>query len=276
MKTAYIRALVMIGSLVGLVTPSLADRVPDPLGPAAWTGSWLLTATATYSTCEGANVGDTHLHDLTVSITKGQLVGRSRSRSSGTATNFKIFGQRQMPPIQSFRSGTDVGMDLQITAPGSLVGKKIIGARATSRNTCVVIYEIVGTNSGLQPKTVSAPKPAGALASRSALGSVEDLDVTSLTSSEVLKDIQSKYLVGIKRCHERAMKVDPRSEGRVTIRFKVDASGAVATGSVKGYDVSLDGCIEAQTTIWTFDPPKKNGKPTTADFVLPLLLKPGN
>jgi outer membrane biosynthesis protein TonB len=107
------------------------------------------------------------------------------------------------------------------------------------------------------------------------LGGAEDLSISDLDPSQVVKRIRGKYLAGIKRCHQRVLKVDPKAEGKVTIRFTVGPTGRVTKATVKGFDPTVDACIKGQAAKWRFSAPKDDGKPTSADFEVPLLLKPG-
>lgn len=111
--------------------------------------------------------------------------------------------------------------------------------------------------------------------SRIKLGAAEDLSLSDLDPNAVVKRIRGKYLAGIKRCHQRVLKVDPKAQGKVTIRFTVGPTGRVTKASVKGFDPTVDACIKGQAAKWRFSAPKDDGKPTSADFEVPLLLKPG-
>ncbi len=111
--------------------------------------------------------------------------------------------------------------------------------------------------------------------SRVKLGSADDLSISDLDPNAVVKRIRGKYLAGIKRCHSKVLKVDPKAQGRVTIRFTVGPTGRVTKAKVKGFDPTVDSCINALASKWRFSAPKDNGKPTSADFEVPLLLKPG-
>ncbi len=106
-------------------------------------------------------------------------------------------------------------------------------------------------------------------------GRAEDLSLSDLDPNAVVKRIRGKYLAGIKRCHQRVLKVDPKAQGKVTIRFTVGPTGRVTKASVKGFDPTVDACIRGQASKWRFSAPKDEGKPTSADFEVPLLLKPG-
>ncbi len=111
--------------------------------------------------------------------------------------------------------------------------------------------------------------------SRVKLGSADDLSISDLDPNSVVKRIRGKYLAGIKRCHQRVLKIDPKAQGKVTIRFTVGPTGRVTKAKVKGFDPTVDACIKGQAAKWRFSAPKDDGKPTSADFEVPLLLKPG-
>ncbi|MCP4446400.1 MAG: AgmX/PglI C-terminal domain-containing protein [Myxococcales bacterium] len=106
-------------------------------------------------------------------------------------------------------------------------------------------------------------------------GRAEDLSLSDLDPNAVVKRIRGKYLAGIKRCHQRVLKLDPRAQGKVTIRFTVGPTGRVTKANVKGFDPTVDACIKESASKWRFSAPKDEGKPTSADFEVPLLLKPG-
>lgn len=111
--------------------------------------------------------------------------------------------------------------------------------------------------------------------SRVKLGSAADLSLSDLDPDAVVKRIRGKYLAGIKRCHSKELKVDPKAEGKVTIRFTVGPTGRVTKATVKGFSPTVDTCITSLASQWRFSAPKDDGKPTSADFEVPLLLKPG-
>lgn len=112
--------------------------------------------------------------------------------------------------------------------------------------------------------------------SRATFSNVEDLSMTTLDPNQVAKIIRSRYLQGIKRCHERVLKQDPTAGGRVNVAFTVGPTGGVTRASVRGFDPTVDACIEALARKWRFGAVKDDdGKPTSADFEIPLVLKPG-
>lgn len=119
------------------------------------------------------------------------------------------------------------------------------------------------------------PKAEEKIASRVKLGGADDLSLSDLDPDDVIKRIRGKYLAGIQRCHQRVLKADPRAKGRVDIRFTVGPTGKVTQATVKGFDPTVDACIEGQARQWRFSTPKDDGKPTSADFAVPLMLEPG-
>ncbi len=99
----------------------------------------------------------------------------------------------------------------------------------------------------------------------------------TLDPEDVAKRIRSKYLAGIKRCHQRALKLNPSAQGRINIAFTIGPSGRVTDSNVDGFDPTVDACIKGLTAGWLFGIPKdEGGKPTTASFRIPLVLKPGS
>lgn len=124
--------------------------------------------------------------------------------------------------------------------------------------------------------TQVAEKEEEEIKSRVNLTGVVDLEDTTLDPESVARRIREKYLAGIKRCHQRALKADPNAGGRVTLRFTVGPSGNVTDSSVKGFDPSVDSCIQGLTRKWRFAAPKTDGgAPTSAVFQIPLILRPG-
>lgn len=102
---------------------------------------------------------------------------------------------------------------------------------------------------------------------------LQTLTSTTLTPANVRPILQSRYLAGIQRCHERALKIDPMQVGRVRLLYTVGPTGGVAKALAKGVDPALDACIESLATRWRFGAPKDaNGKPTSEDVEALLLL----
>lgn len=104
---------------------------------------------------------------------------------------------------------------------------------------------------------------------------VEDISESTLDPDSVAKIIRARYLQGIKRCHQRLLKADPNAGGRVSMRFTVGPTGGVTKSDVKGFDAGVDACIKDLSLKWRFGAPKDDdGKPTSADFQIPLVLQP--
>ena len=104
---------------------------------------------------------------------------------------------------------------------------------------------------------------------------VEDLTETTLDPDSVAKIIKARYLQGIKACHQRLLKQNPSAGGRVDLRITIGPTGGVTKSAVKGFDPTVDSCIKGLALRWRFGAPKDDeGKPTSADFQLPLVLKP--
>jgi hypothetical protein len=127
---------------------------------------------------------------------------------------------------------------------------------------------------------VDGPGPATALIPKEEV-SVPDVErAVPLTFSDVdpdaiIKRIRSRYLSGIKRCHQRVLKHDPRAQGRVSIRMTIGPTGRVTKAKAKGFNAEVDTCITGQASKWRFSAPTDEGKRTSAEFDIPLVLKPG-
>ena len=107
-------------------------------------------------------------------------------------------------------------------------------------------------------------------------GGSEAYDDTTLDPRDVAQRIRSRYLRGIQRCHERALRQDPTAGGRVELDFTVGPAGRVVRADVFGFNSVVDDCIEDLTSGWRFGiPHDSGGDPTSADFLIPLVLEPG-
>lgn len=113
------------------------------------------------------------------------------------------------------------------------------------------------------------------IASRASFTGIDEESDGTLDPNKVARKIQSRYRRGLQQCHERLLKVNPRAGGRVQLSFTVGPTGRVTKANVKGFDPTVDACIKGQAAQWRFSAPKEDGKPTSADFEVPLLLKPG-
>jgi hypothetical protein len=103
----------------------------------------------------------------------------------------------------------------------------------------------------------------------------EPLSISDLDPEDIIKRIRGKYLAGIKRCHQRALKFDAGAQGKVAIRLTVGPTGRVTNAVAKGFNSEVDACITGQAASWRFSAPKDEGERTSADFEVPLILKPG-
>jgi hypothetical protein len=123
---------------------------------------------------------------------------------------------------------------------------------------------------------VGDPKEDTQIRSRTDVGSVDSIDETSLDPPTVAKTIKTRYLKGVRRCHENLLKVDPSAGGRIEIEITVGAQGNVVKAKVTGFDESVDTCIKTLANQWRFPKPvDEDGEATTATFILPFVLKAG-
>lgn len=104
---------------------------------------------------------------------------------------------------------------------------------------------------------------------------VDNIDETTLDPDSVVRRIRSRYLAGLKRCHQRLLKTTPTAGGRVNLRFTVSQAGRATKAEAKGFDGDLDECVRNLAHRWRFAAPKDDaGNPTTARFAVPILFKP--
>ena len=90
---------------------------------------------------------------------------------------------------------------------------------------------------------------------------------TSLTVAVVLKKIQSSYIAGLTRCYKLALAKAPTLTGIVDLAFTVQENGHTIDLVSKGFDPSLDRCIEERVSTWRFPiPTQPDGTATTAGF----------
>jgi hypothetical protein len=127
---------------------------------------------------------------------------------------------------------------------------------------------------------VEGPRPATAITPKDeesipTFDPVEELSISDLDPSSIIKRIRSRYLSGIKRCHQRVLKHDARAQGRVAIRMTVGPTGRVTKAKARGFNAEVDTCIAGQASKWRFQAPTDEGERTSAEFEIPLILKPG-
>ncbi len=122
----------------------------------------------------------------------------------------------------------------------------------------------------------SGPAKEEKIKSRASLSPIADLSDGELDPSAVFRKIKSSYLRGIRACHERALKTNPKIGGRVNLRFTVGPTGRLTRKSAKGFDSTVDACIKGLMGRWRFGAPKdEDGKPASASFSIPVVLKAG-
>lgn len=175
-------------------------------------------------------------------------------------------------------SGLDKGLDDIRKSGKEVAGRGRPGdRRARGPNSGEIGFEKgKGKIEGAKGSGHATPKQEEKIKSRASFNGVDDLSLTTLDPNQVARRIRSRYLRGIKLCHERVLKVNPRAGGRVQLRFTVGPTGRVTRATAKGFDPTVDSCIEGQMKRWRFGTPKaENGRPSSADFSIPLVLKPG-
>ncbi|MBL4635441.1 MAG: energy transducer TonB [Kofleriaceae bacterium] len=104
------------------------------------------------------------------------------------------------------------------------------------------------------------------------LGPIQALDKSDTALDAMAKRIQAKYFPGIKRCHQRALKTDPKLSGQITIGMTVGMTGRVTDAAVSGFEPTVDACVRSQAQRWRFAAPKYDGKPVAAKFRVPLTM----
>ncbi len=131
-----------------------------------------------------------------------------------------------------------------------------------------------------QETDVDGPGPADTLVpkgeeSHPRFDPINPLTISDLDPIYIIKRIRSRYLPGIKRCHQRVLKHDPQAQGKVDIRMTVGPTGRVTKAKAKGFNADVDSCIAGQASKWRFKAPTDEGARTSADFEIPLILKSG-
>ncbi len=125
--------------------------------------------------------------------------------------------------------------------------------------------------------TGSGPVKETKIKSRTSLGAIDEISDGTLDPNSVIRRIRSRYLGQLKACHETALKTNPRLGGRVQLRFTVGPSGRLTRSSAKGFDSGVDNCIKSRMKNWRFGAPKdEDGKPSSAQFSIPVVLKAGS
>ncbi|MCE9577103.1 MAG: hypothetical protein K8W52_28405 [Deltaproteobacteria bacterium] len=107
------------------------------------------------------------------------------------------------------------------------------------------------------------------------VGETRDYDPETLSPDEVLRIITTKYMAGLIRCQHDLLLRDSTASGKVSLVITIDASGAVASPSAKGFDAGLDACVEKRAAAWSFPVPRDraSGEATSARYRLSLALQ---
>lgn len=128
---------------------------------------------------------------------------------------------------------------------------------------------------------VSGPSGAGAGAGRKieeeirvdvSTGRIEDIEAGGLDPNKVAATIKSRYAGGVRQCYQRALKSNPKLQGKLVVGFTVGPAGNVTKVEVRGFDAEVDDCVAQQARRWRFDKPEDG----TAEFEFPFILRPGN
>jgi hypothetical protein len=88
-----------------------------------------------------------------------------------------------------------------------------------------------------------------------------------LSQSQILKVIK-QYKKSLQRCHERQLKREPLKESRLTLRFRIRASGRTGNVSIgRKYDGTvLKSCLDSLVKRWRF--PSFRGEPIDIEYPL--------
>jgi hypothetical protein len=98
-------------------------------------------------------------------------------------------------------------------------------------------------------------------------------NVATPSAEEMRAVIDKRYLQGIKRCHERALRTDGLAVGNVHVVYRVAATGAASFIAVHGFDSHIDTCIESLIGKWRFAAPKdSSSRPASADVDVDVAL----
>ena len=136
-----------IHSLLALVLLAFAglahaDGVPDPYEASRWTGTWSMTMTASYSTCDDVQVGDARKVRWTFKYTKAGFSATETGGAKGDAADYTGTMSYTVPATIRFRHGRAAGADLYL-ADGDVVGRWVV-VRTVAKNACVAIYDVRG------------------------------------------------------------------------------------------------------------------------------------
>ncbi len=101
----------------------------------------------------------------------------------------------------------------------------------------------------------------------------EETEIEGGLDKDVIARVIESHLGEIRYCYERQLAAQPDIYGKVTVRFTINAGGAVATqrvGSTSLRSAVVEGCILRRVASWQFPEPKGG---TTVLVTYPFLFK---
>jgi len=102
---------------------------------------------------------------------------------------------------------------------------------------------------------------------------VQTLNGSTLSPTAITPIVRSRYLGGLKRCHERLLREDPMATGRMQLMFTVGPTGGVVKAAASGLDRALETCVQSLMMKWRFGAPKDaQGDPASEEVDVEVLL----
>ncbi len=86
--------------------------------------------------------------------------------------------------------------------------------------------------------------------------------VMGTLDKELIRQVIQKHIGEIRHCYEGQLKRSPKLAGKVTVKFVVSATGAVASSTVAASttgDLELDACVARRVHTWVFPQPEGGG-----------------
>ncbi len=98
--------------------------------------------------------------------------------------------------------------------------------------------------------------------------------VSGALSSDVIRRIIRAHLNEVRFCYEQGLQLDPNLEGRLVVRFTIDAKGRVAEAEISTSvgDKTVDRCVARAVKRWKFPSPAGGG---LVQVLYPFELLPG-
>jgi len=99
--------------------------------------------------------------------------------------------------------------------------------------------------------------------------------VTGDLDRNIIRRVVRFHIDEVRACYNKALAGNPKAEGTVTVRFKIDGEGKVtkAKAKTKGKGLArMKSCVQKAFVSWTFPLPR-DGKPVSVNY--PLWLSPG-